>query len=236
VSTQGLPCYVLIDQLQSPTCRKIQETLERQLGEPLYYLNDFYIYTDPSFRTGWHMDTELFTFARAINAWILLSPGQVSAPLAFLEGINDAPGNYFHSVHVDGDDCLFGDYHGGETAVHSLAQLEARQIHTPQIDRGDIQVLDPQRFHKTNPSVAKHALALKFILKGPAGFPAVKQVDPCMWPEVGLFNALLRDAEPWERFIEGVRRMLGTAEGRRQLSAGFYPEKFELYRRNVMAL
>lgn len=236
VSTQGIPCYVLIDQLDSATCRRIKGVLEQHLGEPLYYLNDFYMYTDSSFKTGWHMDTELFTFERAINAWILLSPEQVADPLAFLDGINDSPERSFHSVHIDGDDCLFGDYHTGETQVRSLAQLEAGQIHTPQINRGDILVLDPKRFHKTSTSVAKHALALKFIMKGRQGFAAAQQVDPCMWPEVALFNELLRNCEPWESFVAGVRRMLGTEEGRKQLSAGFYPEKFDLYRRNVMSL
>lgn len=236
LSTQGIPCYVLIDQLKSATCLKIKETLERELGEPLYYLNDFYMYTDASFKTGWHMDTELFTFERAINAWILLSPERVSDPLAFFDGINDSPDRCFHSVHIDGDDCLFGDYLTGETELKSLATLEAAQVHTPQVDRGDILVLDPRRFHKTSTSVPKHALVLKFIMRGPQGLSATKQVDPRMWPEVGLFNELLRNAEPWECFIDGVRRKLDTAEGRKELSAGFYPEKFDLYRRNVMAL
>jgi hypothetical protein len=236
VSTQGIPCYVLIDHLNSTTCLKIKQTLERELGEPLYYLNDFYMYTDGSFKTGWHMDTELFTFARAINAWILLSPERVSDPLAFLAGINDSPERSFHSVHIDGDDCCFGDYHTGETQMRSLAELEAGQIHTPQVDLGDILVLDPKRFHKTSTSTPKHALVLKFVMKGPNGLSASKQVDPCMWPEVGLFNDLLRNADPWECFIGGVRRMLGTEQGRKELSAGFYPEKFDLYQRNVMTL
>ncbi len=236
VSTQGIPCYVLIDQLNSATCQKIKETLELQLGEPLYYLNDFYMYTDRSFKTGWHMDTELFTFERAINAWILLSPERVVDPLAFLDGINDSPDRCFHSVHIEGDDCAFGDYHTGETEMRSLAQLEAGQVHTPQVDCGDILVLDPKRFHKTSTNAAKHALVLKFVMKGPQGFSATKQVDPCMWAEVGLFNELLRNADPWESFIDGIRRMLDTEQGRKELSAGFYPEKFDLYRRNVMSL
>lgn len=236
VSAAGIPCYVLIDQLSSPTCRKIQQTLEQRLGEPLYYLNDFYMYTDGSFRTGWHMDTELFTFERAINAWILLSPERVSDPIAFIEGFNDAPERCFHSVHIDGDECLFGDYHTGQMEVRSLARLEAERVQTPQVECGDILVLDPKRFHKTNTSVPKHSLTLKFVMKGPQGFPAIKQIDPGLWPEVGLFNELLSDADPWERFVEGVRRMLRTEQGRNALSAGFYPEKFELYRRNIMSL
>jgi hypothetical protein len=182
------------------------------------------------------MDTELFTFERAINAWILLSPERVSDPVAFIDGINDAPEHCFHSVHIDGDECFFGDYHTGQMEVRSLARLETAQVHTPQVERGDILVLDPKRFHKTSTSTPKHALVLKFIMKGPQGFAATKQVDPTLWPEVGLFNELLLNADPWEGFVDGVRRMLRTEQGRKELSAGFYPEKFELYRRNIMSL
>jgi len=236
VSTEGIPCYVLLDHLESPVYLKIKQAIEYQLGEPLYYLNDFYMYTDGSFKTGWHMDTELFTFARAVNAWVLLSPDHVSGPLAFIDGINDSDASCFHSVQVDGDECVFGDYHTGETTVRSLSRLESAQVQTPEIDRGDILVLDPKRFHKTNTSVPKHALVLKFIFKGPRGFSAAKQVDPALWPEVGLFNELLRDADTWDNFIAGLRRMLRTEQGRKSLSAGFYPEKFDFYRQNVTSL
>jgi hypothetical protein len=236
VSAEGIPCYVLLDHLESAAYLKIKHALERELGEPVYYLNDFYMYTDGSFGTGWHMDTELFTFARAVNAWVLLSPDRVCGPLAFIDGINDSAGQCFHSVQVDGDECVFGDYHSGESVVRSLTQLESTQICTPEIDRGDILVLDPKRFHKTDTTVPKHALVLKFVFKGPNGFCAPQQVDPCLWPEVELFNDLLRDADPWEKFVAGLRRMLGTEQGRKNLSAGFYPEKFDFYRQNVMSL
>lgn len=236
VSTEGIPCYALLEHLDSPTRAKIKQTLERHIGEPVYYLNDFYMYTDRTFRTDWHMDTELFTFERAINAWILLSPDRVSDPLGFIDGINDSPERRFHSMHIDGDECTFADYHTTETAVLSLAEIEAEQVHTPEIDIGDILLLDPMRFHKTNTRSPKHSIAIKFIMKGSNGFRATEQIDPCLWPEVALFNGLLRDVGPWEDFIEGVRRMLRTERGRKELSAGFYPEKFDLYRRNVMSL
>src|SRR4051794_14508164 len=67
------PCYTLIDSQEAPTLLKIKRALEPLVGKPLYYLNDFYLYTDSSFATNWHMDTELFTFANAINAWVLLA-------------------------------------------------------------------------------------------------------------------------------------------------------------------
>lgn len=236
LSREGIPCYVLIDHLESPTCVKIKACVERLMGRPVYYLNDFYMYTDESFRTDWHMDTELFTFASAVNAWILLSPDCVADPLVFVNGVNDSPDRIFHSARIEGDECLFGDHHSGRTLLLPLATLRAEQIHTPRIDVGDILVLNPQRFHRTNSHTPKHSIAIKFVMKGPDGFASADQVDPFLWPEVGLFNTLLQDAEPWERFIDGVRRMLRTEQGRKELSAGFYPQKFELYRNKVMSL
>src|SRR5215510_14665660 len=77
------PCYTLIDDQEAPTLQKIRQLLEGHVRRPLFYLNDFYLYTDDTFATSWHMDTELFTFAHALNAWILLSPDQVVDPLCF---------------------------------------------------------------------------------------------------------------------------------------------------------
>jgi ectoine hydroxylase-related dioxygenase (phytanoyl-CoA dioxygenase family) len=236
LSEARMPCYVLINRLNSRTYLRIKEAVERQMQEPVYYLNDFYMCTDESFKTGWHMDTELYTFARAVNAWILLSPDRVSNPLGFLAGINDDPELRFHSVHVDGDDCIFADYHTGRTAAVPMVRLEARQVRTPEVALGDILAFDPKRFHRTNTSSPKHAIVLKFVMKGPRGFPATQQIDPQLWPEVGLFNILLRNTESWDVFIDGVRRMLATSDGRKQLSAGFYPEKFDFYRRQSMLL
>lgn len=233
LSREGIPCYVLLDQLASPTCLKIQKAIERELGEPVYYLNDFYMYTDSTFKTGWHMDTELFTFERAVNAWILLSPNRVTDPLGFIEGVNDSPERTYRGLEVTGDECIFSDFHTGNAMVSSLTKIEAEQIHTPEVEIGDILLLNPKRFHKTNTSSPKHAIALKFIMNGPNGLLASPQVHACFWPEVALFNDLLQDATPWERFIAGLRRTLATEHGRRELSAGFYPAKFDFYRRAV---
>lgn len=236
ISQEGIPCYVLIDNLDSPACLKIKEALELKIGEPLYYLNDFYIYTDSSFKTNWHVDTELFAFDRAINAWILLSPDAVEDPLGFINQINDSSERRFHSVRIDGDQCTFGNYCTGEVTVRSLAAVEAEQVHTPRIELGDILVLDPKRFHKTNVSSPKHAIAFKFVMKGQNGFLSANQVDPDFWPEVGVFNNLVKNARSWEHVVDGIRRTLMSETGRKELSAGFYPEKFELYRRMVASL
>ena len=233
---EGIPCYVLINNLESPTFIKIKTSLEQRLGESLYYLNDFYIYTDSSFKTNWHMDTELFTFERAINAWILLSPDVVEDPLGFIDRINDGSERYFHSVRADGDKYVFGDYSTGKVTARSVESVEAESIHTPTTKLGDILLLNPKRFHRTNANVPKHALSLKFVLKGGSGFLSCSQVDPIFWPEVDIYNKLVKSTQTWEDVVDGIRRALKTETGRKGLSAGFYPEKFPLYRRMVASL
>lgn len=232
----GIPCYALVGNLDSPTCQKIQGLIEERLGETLYYLNDFYLYTDASFKTNWHMDTELFTFSRAINAWILLSPSLVDDPLGFIDRINDAPDRQFHSIKVQGDHCRFGNYFTGATFSKTLAAVEAEAIHTPLIEMGDILLLNPGRFHKTNTQTAKHAIALKFLLRGREGFLSTQQVDPTFWPEVAVLSDLVRRSGNWNQVIKEIQRALSNEESRKSLSAGFYPEKFDLYRRMVATL
>lgn len=233
---ERIPCYVLLNDLGSSTYLKIKKTLEQRIGETLYYLNDFYIYTDDTFKTNWHMDTELFTLDRAVNAWILLSPDHVEDPLGFIDQINDSPELSFHSVSIDGDKCTFGNYCTGDSSVESLATIEATQIHTPRIEMGDILLLNPKRFHKTNTAIPKHALALKFVLKGRHGFLSPNQVDSYFWPEVDIFNRLVKAAPNWDSVVDGIRQSLTSEAGRKELSAGFYPDKFELYRRMAASL
>jgi hypothetical protein len=236
LAEEGIPCYVLIDKLESPTCIKIKQVLERQIGERMYYLNDFYIYTDSSFKTNWHMDTELFTFDCAINAWILLSPDLVEDPLGFVDQINESSNCSFHSVRIEKDQYIFGNYCNGEVAVRSLDSVELGQIHTPQIRRGDILVLNPKRFHRTNVNIPKHVIALKFVMEGKSGFLSATQVDPCLWPEVDMFNKLVKNARDWESVVDGIRLSLKSEAGRKDLSAGFYPDQFDVYRRMVASL
>ena len=233
---EAMPCYALIDRLDSPTVLKIKRAVEACLGSPVHYLNDFYIFTDGSFRTGWHMDTELFTFDRAVNAWILLSPDEVDDPLGFIDQLNDAPERSYHAAEVEGDRCLFVDHLEGRETTLSLREIEATQIHTPRIALGDLLLIDPRRFHRTNADSPKHAVSIKFVSEGAAGFLSPAQVPAPFWPEVDLFNDLVGRASDWDGVIEGIRRALEDESGRATLSAGFYPAKFELYRRMAQLL
>ena len=236
VSQEGMSCYVSINNLHSTTYERIRGVLERTICEPLYYLNDFYMYTDDSFRADWHIDTELFTFHRAINAWILLSPDLVDDPLGFLDEVNGPIERYFHSVVLEGDRCTFGNYFTGDMMVRSLAAVELERVHTPRVEVGDILAFNPRRFHKTNAKHPKHAIAFKFVMKDRDGFLSACQVDPQFWPEVGIFNRLVNSAHTWDDVIDGIRRTLLSETGRKQLSAGFDPDKLELFQVKVASL
>lgn len=231
-----VPCFSLIDRLDSITVLKIKSSLENQIGEELFYLNDFYIYTDNAFKTGWHVDTELFSFDRAVNAWILLSPDEVADPLGFVGGLNDSPDNYFHSVAEQDEQFAFSNYHSRHRVSLSRSEIEVRHLHTPVIHKGDVLIIDPSYFHRTNISTPKHAVAIKFLLKGEAGFLSKKQVHPILWPEVKTFNKLVKGKAAWSDVVDGIRRALKTEEGRKVLSSGFYPEQFEMYRERLRSI
>jgi hypothetical protein len=233
---EGIPCFVLIRDLEAPTVIKIKAAIERRINESLYYLNDFYMYTDSSFRASWHMDTELFSFEDAVNAWILLSPNLIESPLAFVNNINRQPENVLHDVRISGDECKFANYCTGEETSISLRKIESERIQSPCIKAGDILLFNPKQFHRTNVNFTKHVLVLKFLIKGAGGFLARSQVNETLWPEVGMFNKFLKDAQTWDSVLDRVRGALKSDEGRKALSAGFYPAKFDLYRRMVTSL
>lgn len=236
ISREGIPCYVSINDLECPTYLKIKQVVEQQVGEALFYLNDFYMYTDRTFRTSWHVDTELYAFDCAVNAWVLLAPEVVEDPLGFIRSVNESSERIFHSVRVEGDRYVFGDYSTGETMARPVVTVEAEQVHTPRIEVGDILVINPRRFHRTNVDSPKHAMAFKFVMNGRNGFLSSNQVDPELWPEVGVFNRLVNNASTWDGVVQGIRHALATETGRKELCAGFYPGKFDLYRRMVQAL
>lgn len=234
LSRDAIPCFALIDHRDHPTYRKIESAIRDQLGEPIHYLNDFYIYTDKSFRTGWHMDTELFTFEFAVNAWILLSPDRIENPLGFIPDINVDNDFYFHSVTIEGDDATFRNYRTGKTHQRSVKAIEEGQAATPEINVGDILLINPKLYHKTNVETPKHAFALKFVYGGSRkGCLSPKQVPSILWPEVKTFNDVINKTESWEDFVDGLREQLKTEDGRVKLSSGFYPDKFDLYRKMV---
>ncbi len=231
------PCYTLIDAQEAPTLLKIKLALERLVGKPLFYLNDFYLYTDSTFATNWHMDTELFTFANAINAWVLLSPEMVTDPLCFIADINETPENSYHNVEVVDGTCIFRNYRDRRQETRALATVEAGRIHTPEVRLGDILALNPRRFHRTNVETAKHCVAIKFVYEGAdGGLLSNKQVPPILWPEVKFFTKLVKERSRWEDVVHGIREALQTDEGLKTLNAGNYPEKVALYKKMVQQL
>jgi hypothetical protein len=237
LNADGIPCFALLDHRSHPTYLKIENAIREQLGEPIYYLNDFYIYTDKSFRTGWHMDTELFTFEYAVNAWILLSPDQITNPLGFIPDVNVDNDFYFHSVAIEGDLATFRNYRNGKTYARSLEDIEAKQQPTPEINVGDILLINPKLYHKTNVEEPKHAFAMKFVYGGSRkGCLSPKQVPSLLWPEVKTFNEVINKSPTWDDFLDGLREQLKTEDGREKLSSGFYPDKFPLYREKVRTL
>ena len=233
---EGIPCFVLIERLETPTVERIKQTIERHLNDPVYYLNDFFMYTDTSFKTSWHIDTELFSFESAVNAWILLSPDSVESPLAIINRVNEQSDTMFHDVRISGSDCKFSNYCTGDSLTIPLKKIEAERIRTPCMSTGDILLFNPKLFHKTEVDVPKHAIILKFVLKATNGFLARSQVHPKLWPEVGMFNKFVKTSRSWSDVLACIRAALNEAEGRKALSAGFYPEKFPLYKRMVTSL
>ena len=236
LETSRVPCYSLIDRLDSPAFCKVEKALAARVDRDPYYLNDFYIYTDGSFKTAWHMDTELFSFDRAINAWILLAPDEVVDPLSFVDGLNTNADDRFHSVKREGDGFVFSDYHSRRKLTLDAAEVDSGRIHTPVINRGDVLLFDPSRFHMTNVSSPKHAISIKFVLRGDDGYLSPSQVHPLLWPEVKMFNRLVKGKPDWNAVLDGIREELKTDEGRRVLSSGFYPEQFEMYRQQLRSL
>jgi hypothetical protein len=232
----GDPGYVLIDHLRSSTFVKLRNILEQRIGEPLYYLNDFYIYTDRSFSTDWHIDTELFSFDRAVNAWVLLSPACVANAISLIGDINGSADCYFHGVRTVADNYVFANYCSGTRLTRLKAEIEAERIHTPTIRLGDILLIDVKRFHRTNTVRPKHAIAIKFVLKGTNGFLATDMVHPRIWPEAEIFRNLVKSSETWDNVLSGIRDKLRGREGREILNRGFLPEHFDLFRRAAKTL
>lgn len=228
--------YVLIDQLDSAVYTKIKEAIEKQIGQRLLYLNDFYFYSDDMFGANWHMDTELFTFRNCVNAWILLSPDEIDNPLAFIGDLNSSSSNYFHSLKIEGEQATFTNYCNRESRTRSVDEIESAKIDTPSVRTGDILVLNPKKFHKTNVTTPKHAFVMKFIVDDEAGILSDMQVSELFWGETALFNRLLKQNSDWAHVLDGLREKLKTAEGRKTLNAGFFPEKIDLYKEMVSRL
>lgn len=232
----AIPSYLLIDHLGSECFKKVQHLVQDAVGEEVFYLNDFYIYTDESAQAHWHVDTELFTFERAYNAWILLSPDMAESPLAILQDKNDSNDNYFHAVKVDDGQCKFGNYKNGRSTVETLDHIGSNKIAAPNVTVGDVLLLDPKKFHKTNIKAPKHAIAIKFVAKGGHGFRSSMQVPSMLWPETKVFNTILKHADNWDNVIAYIRTALSQPKERQALSGGFFPERLSLYREKMTEL
>ena len=74
------------------------------------------------------------------------------------------------------------------------------------------------------------------MFEGDAGFRSATQVPSLFWPEVKMFNAMLAETADWDEFLATLRQKLTTADGRAALSAGFFPERFELYQEMAATL
>ena len=235
LETQGIPCFALLEQLESATFLKLQAIVRDAVGEAVHYLNDFYLYTDASCDASWHTDTELYTFARAVNAWVLLSPDHVGAPLGILDGIQQGS-DHFHSMEAAEGGWELANLCTGASRTLSREDAAACALSAPDVSLGDVLLFDPRQFHGTNTDVPKHCHVTKFVLGSPADCLSAQQVPAFFWPEVELFNGLVQGAASWDDVVDGVRRALRDEQGKRTLSAGFYPDRFPLFARQVQQL
>jgi hypothetical protein len=232
----AIPCYVMLDALDVPVVAKLRDLVEGAVHARPHYLNDFYFYSDEAFGAGWHMDTELFTFDRCVNAWILLGPDEVASPLTLIPDLNTAADAYYHSVKREDDDLVFANYRTGEKRRRSSAAVEELRVNAPIVRLGDVLLFDPKHFHRTNTTAPKHAIVFKFVFENENGFRSASQVPSLFWSEVKRFNTMLDGAADWDQFLAALRRELATDDGRAALSAGFFPEKIELYQEMAATL
>ncbi len=234
----AIPSFVFIDETAHPTVRKIQQAVEIAVGEPLFYLNDFYLYTEGKSSADWHVDTELFTFERAYNAWLLLSPDEVESPLAVMSDWNAGDDPFFHTLKVgpDGEQAQLVNMKTAARQSVSMSDIEATKIEAPDVSVGDILVLNPKRFHRTNIQSPKHIIAFKFVALPETGFLSEQQVPSLLWPEVEIFNKAVRGNTVWGGVLDDLREAMTTEKGRKALSAGFFPERLPFFRENVAKL
>jgi hypothetical protein len=165
-----------------------------------------------------------------------LSPDEIVNPLAFIGDLNVSSDRYFHSIKEEGDQGIFLNYRNGKKESRALSDIEATRLDTPRIEVGDTLLLNPKKFHKTNTTVPKHAMVIKYAFEGENGFRSPTQVPSMFWSEVAMFNSMLKDTANWDDFLAAVRQKLKTPEGRKALSAGFFPEKISLYQKMVATL
>ena len=225
--THHLPCYAFIGNQDSPVHLKIAELVANAVESKVYYLNDFFFYTSTSFSTPWHVDTELYLFQSAVNAWILLEPDEIDNPLGFIDHINSpADDVFYHSVQQEEDSYIFVDYSNSQIAEHDLHIIEQSHVKTPHINVGDILLLDPARFHRTNTTEPKGACIFKYLTTTDSTLVRANHIPEIMWPELSLYKRIYNPRITWPQFLSSIKDEVLTKSHDSPLISGFYPENF----------
>jgi len=226
-SKSQLPCYAFIDLLDSPIHQKISKLISDALGLAPFYLNDFFFHTSTSFSTPWHVDTELYLFKSAVNAWILLEPDQISNPLGFINEINSPSADTtYHSVETEDDTYVFVDYLNSKIEERDVSSIENDHISTPLISVGDILLLDPARFHRTNTTKPKGACIFKYIISDDSNLVRDNHLPEIMWPELSLYKRMYDPTKEWSDFLKLVKQEISTNSIKSPFISGFYPDNF----------
>ena len=226
-ANKQLPCYAFLYDDSPHIYKKITRLVETAIGLSLFYLNDFFFYTSNVFSTPWHVDTELYLFKSAVNAWILLEPDSISNPLGFVDSLNTPSStSIYHSVEQEGDELIFADYVNSDILELNIHDVEASHITTPEIRVGDILLLDPLRFHRTNTTAPKGACVFKYVFSTDGALLRENHLPDVMWPELSLYKRLYSPDCPWSEFLDRIRNEVSTNLDKSPLISGFYPENF----------
>jgi ectoine hydroxylase-related dioxygenase (phytanoyl-CoA dioxygenase family) len=230
---RGFSSFLFIDEVSHPLIRKLQQLAEMAVGQPLHYLNDFYLYTDSGAQAEWHIDTEMFSFDKAVNVWVGLDQETKIDPIAFISDVNENDDNYFHSIRRVDDQYEFMNLADFEEKSLSVEVVEDARIRCGDVAKGDVLLINPKRFHRTNSSRPKHAFIVKFVMPGPAGLRSPRAVPAVLWPEVALFDEVIRQADDWPAALATIRSGLADRERRSALTAGFFPERLALFQQKI---
>lgn len=225
--SSGLPCYAFLERQDCPLIDKLKGIIHSQTQHDAHYLNDFFFFTGSAFSTPWHVDTELFIFKYAVNAWILLEPSAVEDPLGFVEGVNSPGCRFYQSAEKEADELLFVDFTSNDILEVPISQVEASQIHTPTIEVGDLLLIDPMRFHRTNTTLPKGACVFKFVYSDSESLVRPKHIPAAMWPEISLYKSLLSRSNSWDALLSKISTEVKQNGRRSPLISGFYPDNFE---------
>lgn len=222
----GLPCYAFLDKLGHSLFIKLSQLIFSRLQCQPQYLNDFFFSTGNMFSTPWHVDTELYIFQYAVNAWILLEPSSIDNPLGFVAGVNEPGTKYFQSVESESDQLLFIDFTSNDILEISEAEVESMHIRTPRIEVGDLLLIDPMRFHRTNTSCPKGACVFKFVYSDTASLLRNSHLPSAMWPEIDLYKSLIDSTQGWDEFLAAIANEVSRNGSSSPLISGFYPDNF----------